>query len=85
MAGKAKSNPSLFNLGIGEGLTVLEAINAFEKVSGVKLNYELGSRRAGDVIAVYADRSLATSELGWEPSRGVETIMRTAWAWEQSL
>jgi len=85
MAGKAKSNPSLFNLGIGEGLTVLEAINAFEKVSGVKLNYELGSRRAGDVIAVYADRSLATSELGWEPSRGVEAIMRTAWAWEQSL
>lgn len=82
MAGKGANNPSLFNLGIGEGLTVLEAINAFEKVSGVKLNYELGPRRAGDVIAVYADRSLATSELGWEPSRGVEEIMSTAWAWE---
>ncbi len=85
MSGKAKDNPSLFNLGIGAGLTVLEVINAFEKVSGVKLPYELGPRRAGDVVAVYADRSKATNLLGWEPSRGVEEIMRTAWAWEQSL
>ena len=85
MSGKATDNPSLFNLGIGEGLTVLEVINAFEKVSGVKLPYELGPRRAGDVIAVYADRSKATNLLGWEPSRDVEEIMRTAWAWEQGL
>lgn len=81
---KATENPALFNLGIGEGLTVLEVINAFEKVSGEKLNYELGPRRAGDVIAVYADRSRATSELGWEPKRDVEDIMRTAWAWENN-
>lgn len=85
LAGKATTNPALFNLGIGEGLTVLEAIKAFEKVSGLELNYELGPRRPGDVVAVYADRSLATSELGWEPKRGVEAIMRTAWAWEQNL
>ncbi|MEM9930870.1 MAG: UDP-glucose 4-epimerase GalE, partial [Bacteroidota bacterium] len=78
MAGKATENPALFNLGIGEGLTVLEAINAFEKVSGVKLNYELGPRRAGDVVAVYADRAKATNELGWQPSRGVEEIMDSA-------
>lgn len=80
--GKATTNPALFNLGIGAGLTVLEVIRAFEKVSGEKLNYELGPRRPGDVIAVYADRSYATSELGWEPTRNVEDIMRTAWAWE---
>jgi len=85
MSGKATENPSLFNLGIGAGLTVLEVINAFEKISGVKLPYEFRPRRAGDVIAVYADRSKATNLLGWEPSRGVEEIMRTAWAWEQSL
>ncbi|WP_026232140.1 UDP-glucose 4-epimerase GalE [Neolewinella persica] len=83
--GKASDNPALFNLGIGEGLTVLEAINAFEKVSGVKLNYELGPPRAGDVIAVYADRSKATRELGWEPTRGVEEIMDSAWKWQQTL
>ncbi|NJC25873.1 UDP-glucose 4-epimerase GalE [Neolewinella antarctica] len=83
MGGKMKSNLDLFNLGIGEGLTVLEVINAFEKVTGEKLNYELGPRRAGDVVAVYADRTKATNVLGWEPTRGVDEIMRTAWAWEK--
>jgi len=82
LAGKGAANPELFNLGIGEGLTVLEAINAFEKVSGEKLNYELGPRRPGDVVAVYADRSKAERELGWIPTRGVEEIMGSAWAWE---
>ncbi|WP_273445387.1 UDP-glucose 4-epimerase GalE [Neolewinella agarilytica] len=85
LEGKASTNPELFNLGIGEGLTVLEAINAFEKVSGEKLNYQLGSRRAGDVGAVYADRSKAEKQLGWKPTRDVEDIMRSAWAWEKSL
>ncbi len=80
---KLTENPALFNLGIGEGLTVLEVINAFEKVSGKKLNYALGPRRAGDVVAVYADRSKATRDLGWNPAYGVEEIMRTAWAWEE--
>ena len=81
--GSASENPALYNLGIGQGLTVLEVINAFEKVSGKSLNYEVGPRRAGDVVAVYADRSKATRELGWEPRYDVEDIMRTAWAWEE--
>ena len=85
LEGKATENPALFNLGIGAGLTVLEMIKAFEEASGVALNYELGGRRAGDVVAVYADRSRATNELGWTPTRDVNDIMRTAWAWEQSL
>jgi UDP-glucose 4-epimerase len=76
------NNPEVFNLGIGEGLTVLEVIDAFERVSGVKLNYEVGPRRPGDVVAVYADRTRAAIELGWTPERGVEEIMATAWAWE---
>lgn len=83
MAGKAETNPSIFNLGIGEGVTVLEMINSFERVTGQKLNYEIGPRRTGDVVKVYADRSLATRELGWQPQYDVDDIMRTAWAWEQ--
>lgn len=82
MAGEATDNPALFNLGIGEGLTVLEVIAAFERVSGQKLAYELGPRRPGDVVAVYADRSRAAAQLGWEPTRDVDDIMRSAWAWE---
>ena len=79
--GRATANPGLYNLGIGEGLTVLELLEAFERVNGVQLNYELGPRRAGDVEAVYADRTKATTELGWEPTRGVDEIVRSAWAW----
>lgn len=78
----SEKNPAVFNLGIGEGLTVLEVIEAFERVSGLPLNYEIGPRRPGDVAAVYADRTRAAIELGWTPKRGVEEIMATAWAWE---
>ena len=81
-SGKMESNLDLFNLGIGEGLSVLEVIEAFEKVTGQKLDYEIGPRRPGDVVAVYADRSKATEVLGWEPKRGVDEIMATAWAWD---
>ena len=83
MEGRATENPALFNLGLGEGLTVLEAIRAFERVSGQRLNYELGPRRPGDVVAVYADRTKAERELKWTPARGVDEIMASAWAWEQ--
>ena len=75
----------IFNLGSGNGITVLEAIKAFEKVSGKKLNYELGPRREGDVIAVYANNDLAKKQLGWDPAFTVEDIMATAWKWELRL
>lgn len=70
------------NLGIGEGVTVLEAIHAFEKVSGKKLNYQIGPRRSGDVVAIYADYQKAKQVLGWMPKYGIDEIMRTAWEWE---
>lgn len=73
-----------YNLGIGEGVSVLEAINAFEKVSGQKLNYEIGARRAGDVIAIYADYNKAKENLNWSPKFGIDEIMDTAWKWEQT-
>jgi UDP-glucose 4-epimerase len=82
---KNSSNCEVFNLGTGNGVTVLEAIRAFEKISGVKLNYELGPRRPGDVIAIYANNSHAREKLGWEPKIGIEDMMRTAWQWEVSL
>jgi UDP-glucose 4-epimerase len=65
-------------------VTVLEAINAFEKISSQKLNYKMEGRRAGDVIAVYADNKKAKSVLGWNPKYTIEDIMKTAWAWENS-
>jgi UDP-glucose 4-epimerase len=75
----------VFNLGTGNGVTVLEAIHAFEKVSGVKLNYELSPRRPGDVIAIYANKDLAEKELGWVPKFSLDDIMSTAWKWEVRL
>ncbi|WP_343671353.1 UDP-glucose 4-epimerase GalE [Chitinophaga sp.] len=82
---KNKTNCEVFNLGTGNGVTVLEAIKAFEKISGVKLNYELGPGRPGDVIAIYANNTKAKSLLGWEPKTGIEDMMRTAWQWEVAL
>lgn len=75
----------VYNLGTGDGITVLEAIAAFEKVSGQKLNYTIGPRRAGDVIAIYANKNKAETELNWKPQYGLEDIMRTAWNWEQKI
>ena len=73
----------VFNLGIGEGVTVLEAINAFIESTGVEVNYKIGPRRAGDVMAIYADNTRITKQLGWRPTQDIQSIMRSAWAWEK--
>src|SRR6476620_665554 len=75
----------VFNLGTGNGVTVLEAIKSFEKVSGVKLNYEIGPRRPGDIMAIYANNDKAKMRLGWNPERTLEEMMSTAWNWELKL
>jgi UDP-glucose 4-epimerase len=75
----------IFNLGTGNGVTVLAAIHAFEKVSGQKLNYEIGPRRPGDVIAIYANNDKAKKQLGWNPEYSIEDMMSTAWKWELKL
>lgn len=80
---KNSSNYEIFNLGTGEGVTVIEAIKAFEKVSNKKLNYTIAPRREGDVVAIYANNDKAMNLLGWSPVRGIEDIMRTAWKWEE--
>jgi len=75
----------VFNLGTGSGITVLEVIHSFEKVSGVKLNYKIGPRRPGDIIAIYANNSLAKNGLNWEPKFSLDEMMSTAWKWELKL
>jgi UDP-glucose 4-epimerase len=79
------SVPLVLNLGTGNGVTVLEAIQSFEKVSGEKLNWKFGERRPGDVEAIYANNNKARSVLGWEIKRDLDTMMRTAWVWEKHL
>ncbi|MFM8710202.1 MAG: hypothetical protein ACKOC7_02905, partial [Sphingomonadales bacterium] len=75
----------VFNLGTGTGNTVLEAITAFEQASGTPLHYEIGPRRAGDVVAIYANNDRARSVLGWQTRYTLNDIMSTAWTWEQKL
>ncbi|MBI2269198.1 MAG: UDP-glucose 4-epimerase GalE [Bacteroidetes bacterium] len=83
--GMQDANYSLFNLGTGNGITVLEAISAFEKISKQKLNYKIARRRAGDVAAIYSDSSKALNLLKWKPKHSIESMMETAWKWEQYL
>ena len=83
--GRSRSNCEVFNLGTGNGVTVLEAIRSFEKVSGVKLNYEIGPRRPGDVVAIYANNDKAKKVLGWNPKYSLDEMMDTAWKWEVRL
>jgi UDP-glucose 4-epimerase len=75
----------VFNLGSGNGVTVLEAIHSFEKVNDIKLNYEIGPRRSGDIIAIYANNDLAKNILGWRPMYSLDDMMSTAWKWEMRL
>lgn len=82
---KSTKKCEVFNLGSGNGVTVLEAIKAFEKVSGVKLNYTIGPRRSGDVVAIYANNELARKQLCWQPKYSLEDMLFTAWKWEQKL
>lgn len=83
LQGRNHESCEVFNLGIGEGVSVLEAIHAFERVTGEKLNYTIGERRPGDVVAIYANYERAKKRLGWEPKRNIDDIMRTAWEWEK--
>ena len=83
---KKNTSPcEIFNLGTGNGITVLEVIHSFEKVSGVKLNYKIGPRRPGDVVAIYANNNLAKKLLKWEPKYSLDEMMSTAWKWELKL
>lgn len=85
VAGKNKTSCDVFNLGTGNGVTVLEAIHTFEEVSGVRLNYEIGPRRPGDIMAIYANNNYAVTALGWNIQYGIKDMMKTAWEWELKI
>jgi len=82
LAEKNKTNCDIFNVVSGNGVTVLEAIKAFEEGSGQKLNYALGPRRPGDVVAIFANNNYARTSLGWDLKYDLKDMMRTAWQWE---
>jgi UDP-glucose 4-epimerase len=85
MNNRNATNCDVFNLGTGNGVTVLEAIQAFEKVSGRKLNYTIAPRRQGDVIAIYANNNHALQSLNWQIKYNLEDMMRSAWQWELKI
>lgn len=74
-----------FNLGTGQGNSVLEVIRVFEQVNNVKLNFEVGPRRSGDVEKTYADVTKARTVLGWKAELTLEDALRDAWNWEKKL
>jgi UDP-glucose 4-epimerase len=82
---KNKEHYEVFNLGTGNGVSVLEAIHSFEKVSGVKLKYKITGRRQGDIVKIWADPSRATRELGWKTIYSLDDCMKTAWEWEKQI
>ena len=82
---KMKKEYEIFNVGTGRPLSVLELINAFEKVNNLKLNWKYAPRRPGDVVAIWADPTLAEQELGWKAERSIEETLAAAWAWEKRL
>lgn len=83
--GKNEKQVEVFNLGTGNGFSVLEVIRSFEKVSGQKLNYKIVDRRPGDVEKVWADTRYANRVLGWKAERSLDDMMLSAWNWELAL
>jgi len=75
----------VFNIGTGNGNTVLEIIKAFERVTGEKLNYSIGPRRAGDVEQVWGNVSKSEQKLHWKAELGIDAMMSSAWAWEKYI
>ncbi|WP_298879331.1 UDP-glucose 4-epimerase GalE [uncultured Polaribacter sp.] len=79
-----KENYEYFNVGTGKGSSVLEIINAFEKVNNLKLNYKIVGRREGDITAAFADTTIANKELGWKTEKSLEEALESAWKWQQA-
>jgi UDP-glucose 4-epimerase len=75
----------VINLGSGEGVSVFEAIKAFERATGVRSPYKVGDRRDGDVESIYSNPQKAKEVLGWEPKFDIEDMMASAWKWQQKL
>ena len=82
---KQQEKVEVFNIGTGKGLSVLELVHAFEKSTGIKLNYRITGRRAGDIVKVWADPKKANEVLGWKAQETIEDTLRSAWNWQVKL
>ena len=82
---KNTENYEVYNIGTGKGSSVLEVVNAFKKVTGVRLNYSFAERRAGDIISAYADTKKANRILGWKSELTLEDSLLSAWKWEKKI
>ena len=85
LSGTSLENVEVFNVGTGRGLSVLEIVETFQKVTGVKLNYKIVGRREGDIEQVWADPTKANQVLGWKAEASVEETLLSAWRWQESL
>ncbi len=85
LEGRSRENYEVFNLGTGKGVSVLEAIRSFERVTGIKVRYTIAGRRPGDIEKIWADPSLANRELGWVTKRSLDNAMESAWEWEKQI
>ena len=85
LSGKNQKSLEFFNVGTGNGVSVLELLSAFEKVTGQKVNYRIVGRRAGDIEKIYADTTLANEVLGWQARVSLEETLLSAWNWEKKI
>ena len=85
LEGKNKQNFEVFNLGTGNGVSVLDAIKSFERISGTKLKFRIVGRRPGDIEKIWADPAFANKELGWKTISTLDQAMKTAWDWEMKI
>jgi UDP-glucose 4-epimerase len=82
---KNKKDYEVFNIGTGKGISVMEIINTFEEVTGLKVNYQVVDRRAGDIEKIWADTSYANNELGWKAETPLDVTLLSAWEWEKKI
>ena len=81
---KSQTLKTVYNIGVGKGVSVQEVVDSFEKVNHIKISYKIGQRRAGDVEEIYSDNSKINEELNWFPVMSFESALKTAWAWEKN-
>ncbi len=82
---KCQENVEVFNIGTGHGVSVMELVNTFEKCTGVKLNYQIAPRRAGDIEKIWGNVDKANNVLGWKAVHTLEDALSSAWKWQLTL
>jgi UDP-glucose 4-epimerase len=82
---KQKTSYEYFNVGTGNGYSVMQLVKTFIEVTGVDLKYQITDRRAGDIEKIWADTTYANEELGWKAEKSLEETLRSAWEWEKNV